>query len=407
MIRVNFNLKEPSKDNSLIYLVAYIGEKTPLRFSTTESIPTQFWNKKDQRIKEVREFHRAKAINKKLDRYERVIKEIYDNAINPTPEYIRELFEIEIKGVKPDPENIFLVYYKKYLEANKHKSNIKSYRTTYNSLKDLMPRTITLSEVDYSYLDTYQKKYEKTKIKSGKSKGNYPSLNSIGTMIKNIKSVINDARKNNFEVNAGIKDFKKTEETSDSIYLTQEEVLKIYIAKVPASYETTKDIFIVGCCTAMRFGDYSDLSNIRGGLIYKATGKTGERVVVPVHYLLKEILEKYNYKLPSPTMEYVNRQIKEIGELAGINTAIEKTRTEGGKKITRTFEKWQLITTHTARRTGATNMYLAGIPTLAIMMITGHRTEKAFLKYIKVSKEQNALMLASHPFFNATPSPDL
>ena len=41
-------------------------------------------------------------------------------------------------------------------------------------------------------------------------------------------------------------------------------------------------------------------------------------------------------------------------------------------------------------------MYIAGIPTLSIMKITGHKTEKAFLKYIKISEEENAEILTKH-----------
>ena len=44
-------------------------------------------------------------------------------------------------------------------------------------------------------------------------------------------------------------------------------------------------------------------------------------------------------------------------------------------------------------------MYLAGIPSIAIMKITGHKTEKEFMKYIKISEEQNAAELMSHPYF--------
>jgi integrase len=72
---------------------------------------------------------------------------------------------------------------------------------------------------------------------------------------------------------------------------------------------------------------------------------------------------------------------------------------ELGKKYTITKEKWELVSSHTARRTGATNMYKAGIPTLAIMKVTGHTSESSFLKYINISKEENARMLAEHPYF--------
>jgi len=49
-----------------------------------------------------------------------------------------------------------------------------------------------------------------------------------------------------------------------------------------------------------------------------------------------------------------------------------------------------MVTTHTARRSFATNMYKMGIPSITIMAITGHRTETAFLKYIKVTPQEHA-----------------
>ena len=54
------------------------------------------------------------------------------------------------------------------------------------------------------------------------------------------------------------------------------------------------------------------------------------------------------------------------------------------------IEKWEAVSSHTARRSAATNMFKAGIPSISIMKITGHKTETQFMKYIKVSKEENA-----------------
>ena len=58
-----------------------------------------------------------------------------------------------------------------------------------------------------------------------------------------------------------------------------------------------------------------------------------------------------------------------------------------------------LVISHTARRSGATNMYLAGIPTFRIMLLTGHTTEESFFKYIRIGKEENANVLSEYPFF--------
>jgi hypothetical protein len=63
------------------------------------------------------------------------------------------------------------------------------------------------------------------------------------------------------------------------------------------------------------------------------------------------------------------------------------------------IEKWEAVSSHTARRSAATNMFKAGIPSISIMKITGHKTETQFIKYIKVSKEENAEMLMDNPFF--------
>ena len=56
--------------------------------------------------------------------------------------------------------------------------------------------------------------------------------------------------------------------------------------------------------------------------------------------------------------------------------------------------------TYTARRSFATNAYLAGLPPISIMKITGHKTESSFMKYIKISEKENAIQLKGHEFFN-------
>ena len=60
------------------------------------------------------------------------------------------------------------------------------------------------------------------------------------------------------------------------------------------------------------------------------------------------------------------------------------------------YKKWEVVSSHTARRTFATNLYKSGFPSISIMQITGHKTEAAFLKYIKVNKHEHAKLLAEH-----------
>jgi integrase len=74
-------------------------------------------------------------------------------------------------------------------------------------------------------------------------------------------------------------------------------------------------------------------------------------------------------------------------------------RTDGTKVVRKRMKKYALVSSHTARRSGATNMYLAGIPVARIMLLTGHKTEQAFFKYIPIGKQENAKTLLEHNFF--------
>jgi integrase len=96
----------------------------------------------------------------------------------------------------------------------------------------------------------------------------------------------------------------------------------------------------------------------------------------------------------------MNKYLKEIGEDAKIKGKIQVTITKGGEVKKDTYNKFKLISTHTARRSFASNCYLAGIPAITIMKITGHKTESSFLRYIRISQEENANKLLDHPFFN-------
>ena len=131
------------------------------------------------------------------------------------------------------------------------------------------------------------------------------------------------------------------------------------------------------------------------------TAKTDQVVIIPLHPFVKEIFEKNNGSTPPIiSNQKMNDYLKELGEKAELTENVLINSTVGGQKQHHTFKKYELITSHTARRSFATNAYLNGVPTISIMKITGHNTEKAFMTYIKMSQEENANKLSNHPFFN-------
>ena len=232
-------------------------------------------------------------------------------------------------------------------------------------------------------------------IKWLKTKKGYKP-NMQGQIIKCLKAMLNEAYKRGYHRNEAFREFSKPKEDVENIYLSLEEMDRIYNLPLTGMQAMARDLFLLGCYTAMRFSDYSRLTHwdVQGEFIKQRQMKTGVIVTVPIHPRVREIIAKYN-GAPKVSQTILNRHIKTICQLAGINDRIAIT---SGKKTTY-YQKWELVTSHTARRSAATNMFLSGIPAISIMRITGHRTEKVFMNYIKITNEQNARSVADNPFF--------
>jgi integrase len=197
--------------------------------------------------------------------------------------------------------------------------------------------------------------------------------------------------------------FKALKSEIENIALTFEEVEKLEkldLSKHPA-WDKARDLFLMGCYTALRFSDLKRLRKIhfRETVIAIITQKTKIEVIIPIKSEMMEIIKKYDYEAPKLSEQKVNEYIKLISQLAGIESPIEKKEIIGGETKIRTVSKFELITTHTARRTAATHMYLRNMLPIDIMKITGHKTESSFLKYICVPKEESVKRMARNEFF--------
>ena len=237
------------------------------------------------------------------------------------------------------------------------------------------------------------------------------SVNTIGRHVKELKIIMRAAREEGLHDNGTIESrkFRVLTAEVENIYLTDSEIKAMTALNLSTDKhkEIARDVFLVGCYTAQRFSDYSTINegNIRTlengqRVIDLKQQKTGNHVIIPVRPELQAILDKYENRLPKSYEQKVNKYIKEVAREAGITEKIEVSYIENGEKKTHFVEKCDMVKTHTARRSGATNMYLAGIPTIAIMKITGHKTEKEFMKYIKITEEQTAMELMNHPYFS-------
>lgn len=223
--------------------------------------------------------------------------------------------------------------------------------------------------------------------------------NSVGKHVKILKVMLNDAPKD-LIAESDYRSFHVFTEDIDNVYLNEIELtqLKNFDFSKTLYLERVRDWFLLLAWTGCRFSDLEKISktDIRENTITFRQQKTGNKITIPLHPVVLEILQKYKYSMPEPiTNQKFNEYIKEVAEKAGIIQMESFTRTSAGKLTTERLPKCDLVTSHTGRRSFATNMYKLGIPSLTIMSITGHKTEKSFLKYIKVKQSEHAELMAA------------
>lgn len=272
----------------------------------------------------------------------------------------------------------------------------REYEVSFQYLKDYAAdkkKDIDFKDIDLAFYNDYTQFLQKKNL----------AVNTIGKKIQTLKIFLNAAKeenKNPFDGYRSKKFIAMTEE-ADTIYLNEGELQKIYdldLSKDEAQ-ERIRDLFLVGCWTGCRFSDISQITpeSITGTMIHMKQHKTGKKVIIPLHPVVTAILNKYNGQLPKPVSnQEFNREVKKIAEAAGITEQTHKAITKGGVRTSVAKPKYKLVSTHCARRSFATNLYKSGFPTISIMAITGHTTEKSFLKYIKVTPDEHALKLQEH-----------
>jgi integrase len=223
-------------------------------------------------------------------------------------------------------------------------------------------------------------------------------MNTVGKTIKQLKIFIKDRIRKKIIPYIDLTCFKCLEEDVESVFLNWRELSKIYRLELSENPWLVKyrDIFIVGCLTGFRFSDYStlNLDHLQDGMLHVRQYKTGNPVVVPLREDTRHILiDKGDMRLPKVSMENFNLYIKEVVKLACIDEPVKISYKRGNQLIEETRPKYAWVSSHTARRSFCTNEFLAGTPSDLIMAVSGHKTEKAFKKYIKVDHVKKARMI--------------
>lgn len=278
---------------------------------------------------------------------------------------------------------------------------IKNYNTGYNGLKEFQDYTnkqITFESLnrlfwqEYVHYLTMNKKYK---------------VNTIGSYQKYLIVFLREAKKAKlwFDVDNLLDEAKIMTENPIDVYLNKNEIAlieKLDLSNNPR-LDKVRDLFLIGLNTGFRISDWNQVSaeNIKitdkeNAYIEIIQTKTKTTAITPLRAIVKDILAKYNNQLPMMSEQKFNDYVKELCRLAGITNKIKTTSIiEGGQQID-FFEKWEMVSSHTGRRSFATNMFRDKVESRIIMRATGHSTEKNFKKYLKLDNSEFMDMLAEH-----------
>ena len=424
---VTFYLVNPERKKSAIAILISFGGKK-YRRSVGESIPVKYWNNTKKRAKVTVDFTFGNDINDVLTKWDiaanKVIGYYKDFFHAPPPDEFfarldKEYYKDDINA-KNSETVLFSNYLQTYIDRyRKVRSNetIKKYITAQNKLADYESenrKKLRFDDININFYNDFQYWFYQKGF----------SDNYFGSVIKIIKQAYKEAKQvdklHKFD-DIEHKDFIVINKASENIYLSEDELMKIHRLEITPelvlkhfpdlsefrveqkikSMNLVRDRFLIGAYTGLRVSDFSRLNEMNiGNHIRIKTSKTGANVVIPIHPVIQDILDSGFDTNITISEQKINLHIKKVGLLAGITENVMLSKHVAGTIKETTTEKYKLICTHTARRSFATNTYKAGVPTIAIMKITGHTRESTFLKYIKVSEEENADMLKNHPFFN-------
>lgn len=241
--------------------------------------------------------------------------------------------------------------------------------------------------------------------------------NTIGNHIKMIKAII---RTQSIRIQSLAEEFlrcEKPQEKSDNIALSEKEIELITNQPLSSEHlQAVRNLFVLMCWTGVRYSDLIQLTSVNiksvdGGIRFFMfdTKKTEEPAVIKILPEAQHILDLYDDGKAMPrviTNQKFNDAIKEIMrityeanpdsslaeyETVSFTAALDNDGRAGKKK--EIYQRWQMVSCHTARRTFATNMKLRGNDSDVIRAATGHTTTKSLERYIKQTVVQRAMQL--------------
>lgn len=373
--------------------------------ATGYSIKPIYWDEKKRWVKRAcPKFEEINTVLVKItSRLGDILTYAKDNAIDPTVDYVLleleknreyeqrsnrvDMFETLERYIEEKAPHVSADQVKDYRSLRKHLTNFKKHSS----------QPVTFRNLNLKFYNEFM---DYLFYKAEKPDGTIGLLtNSAGKIVRLLKGFVNYQMAKGIIPAIDLKNFKVVEEETDAVYLNEKELSVIYNLNLSddKELEEIRDIFIVGCYTGLRYSDLSTLSSEHIDMVNENINikqrKVHKAVMIPMIDYVPDILKKYNFELPDVPSYKFNERLKELGQMAKLNQKVEIVRKKGKIRVAEVKHKWELMSSHTCRRSFCTNMYLSGFPAEELMKISGHKSPAAFMRYIKVDNQQAASRL--------------
>lgn len=275
-------------------------------------------------------------------------------------------------------------------------STIKKYKNIVRKLEGFQSYTkkkLELTDIDHRFETDFIKYLREVETLNP---------NTIGRSIKFVKTILRDAQDNGFKVSPQLTKIQGWTSETKFVTLHEEEIDIIYeydFSNTPY-LDNARDWLIIGLFTGQRVSDFMSFNSevVKEGFLEFKQRKTGKKVIVPLHEYVRTIMQKYGGSFPKKISDArFNEYIKLVCQRVGLTNMVEGSlnNPKTKRKEEGFYPKYKLVSSHICRRSFATNHY-GKLPTTLLMSVTGHSTEKMFLKYIGKTPMDNANQLKEY-----------
>ena len=393
---------------------------TRINFSTGFRIDASKWDEQKQRVKNGctnKAMQSAAEINTVLNQYEAELHSIFKKFETldtmPTKDQVKEAFnrmhlsesakeegaaqleQEEKKAKRPRPSDVMREFISENETINQWTwGTIEKFNAIENHFKDFNAR-LSLDEYDKAHLAKFvQFLIDKKEMRNSTVKKQLGYLKWFFRWCQE-KGYCNCGDYQSF-------DPKLKTTPKKVIFLDEHELEQLETYEIPENkkyLERVRDVFLFCCYSSLRYSDVYNLkrSDIQNNKMLITTIKTHDDLAIELNKTTTALLKKYadcdfpdNKALPVITNQKMNDYLKELCELAGIDTPISEVFYKGGVRHEITTPKYALMSTHAGRRTFICKALSMNIPPEVVMKWTGHSDYKAMKPYIAVADKVKA-----------------